>query len=353
MIDWVRKVKVISPKIERAIHAKRIVWLSAFLLGFSFFHITVFGGSAEVKISLKKKMQLPVRELSALSPYVNNQFIGIGDHKAEVLIFKYDGSEISSVRRIDFSKVLLDLFSLCSTYMNQTCIEHGSAIISNWEGIASDSSGRIFALQEHSGAVVSFLPNDVRNSLNIIQLEFDKFHQDQSNRHARRGRSEKLAEGMLLLKNGHILIVKESNPESILEFAPSTHDTPLGLDNNSVLGKREKFNMSVFRGVKGIKARYKQLKEWRFRGENKCDLSDLSYSKRKSALYLVSQKCKKIMRVDSLGVTDEFIEISQEWALPKGIKNPESMIILDDDRFLVGSDRRNYSKNNLYEVSKK
>src|ERR1700712_257065 len=88
---------------------------------------------------------------------------------------------------------------------------------SGFEGVASDGSRRLFVLQEGADRVLVFDPelNSVRHTI-LLSVERDQpgFGQEWWADDNSRG------EGLLLLRNGHMLIAKQREQPRLIEFGP-------------------------------------------------------------------------------------------------------------------------------------
>ena len=84
---------------------------------------------------------------------------------------------------------------------------------SQWEGIDTDETGRVFVLREVPGTVFVFDPA-LRRLLHVLLTVED----DPGEQRAWDADENALGEGLLLLRNGHLFVVKEEKPRQLLEF---------------------------------------------------------------------------------------------------------------------------------------
>ena len=286
---------------------------------------------------IESSYQLPLKELSGVHwTYENGKLaiLAVGDKKSK-LVKIYPSEDV--IEEIDFSKAILDRFSLCQSALHSVCAKQLKRMLGDWEALRIDSDGRVFLLQEHSEAVVVFNPNSgaIDAVLNFNLLEgLGEWTQ----RSTRKFPVNALGEGLLLMKNGHFAVAKEMYPLSIVEFGPQG-DQALGLTSATVLSNDEEFLIE-----QNGKFKYDSLARWELAASGKCDFSDLEFAR--GQLFILSQKCKKIMVIDPLHPeTGSKLVTKAIYSLPKEIKNPEALTILEDGRFVIGSDLRKKKKN--------
>jgi hypothetical protein len=92
---------------------------------------------------------------------------------------------------------------------------------SDWEALATDGEGRVFAIQEETATVTVFSA-DLTERLQTIELRAD----DGPDHRARKllDGDNRGPEGMLLLARGHLLAVKQRKPVMLVEFGPRDDD---------------------------------------------------------------------------------------------------------------------------------
>jgi hypothetical protein len=100
----------------------------------------------------------------------------------------------------------------------QGAVRDAAARSSEFEGIASDGSGQVYVLQEGASRILVFdealsaVNHTITLSVPRDQPEFGaEWHADDNAR----------GEGLLLLRNGHILIAKQRKQPRLIEFGPS------------------------------------------------------------------------------------------------------------------------------------
>ena len=190
---------------------------------------------------IESSFQLPLKELSGVHwAYENEKLVilAVGDKKSKLV--KVFPSE-NSMEEIDFSRAILDRFSLCQSVLHSACAKQIKKMLGDWEALRVDNSGRVFLLQEHSEAVVVLNLNtgSIDSVLNFNLLEgLGEWTQ----RSTRKFPVNALGEGLLLMEKGHFAVAKEMYPLSIVEFGPQG-DQPLGLSSSTVLSNDSKFSM--------------------------------------------------------------------------------------------------------------
>jgi len=110
---------------------------------------------------------------------------------------------------------------------------------SDFEGVASDASGRVFVLQEKKARVLVL--NRAMNGL----VRTIKLHVASDNPHIGASWANEpnaRGEGLLLLHNGHMLIAKQRDPVRLIEFGPAGH-APIGYAPGRALADHETFTL--------------------------------------------------------------------------------------------------------------
>lgn len=206
---------------------------------------------------------------------------------------------------------------------------------SQWEGISADANGLLFVLEESPGTVHVF-DSSAKRLIQTITLDYK--HEG-----LRAGDFEEnsLGEGIALLQNGHILILKEKDPAMLIEFGPDG-DEPYGVSPETLIAKREPFALSA-----GEKIKYKPLKWWRFTDKSRSfmqDLSELAVGP-DGILYALSDESNRLARLESrLRVKEDKVNIKAYWDLPKSMEHPEALTFIGNAP-VVGVDTKNGREN--------
>ena len=210
---------------------------------------------------------------------------------------------------------------------------------SQWEAITGDATGRVFVLEESPGAVYVLDP-EITSEEAKITLTLDGSEWEKGNS---RG------EGLVLLKNGHILLLKEKSPTLLVELGPLGEEAS-GYAPGSAVSAND-----VFPVPRSNERTYVILKEWAI-GDSAAkvapDASDLAVGP-DGLLYVLSDKGRSISVIAaSVGPSDECFELDATWRLPKAIAKPEGLAILPDGRVYVASDGPGRGQKRLFLLSK-
>jgi len=162
-------------------------------------------------LTLQQKWTLPITEVSGLTLRQDTtansvELIGVSDQRYEFGRAAIHNTAVSVISSPD--EVLAPMISHHLVEVQ----DH-----SNFEGVASDASRQVFILQEGADRIVVFDPEltSVRHTiaLNVNRHMTGIGPQWHANPNAR-------GEGLLLLKNGHILVAKQRDDPWIIEFGP-------------------------------------------------------------------------------------------------------------------------------------
>lgn len=198
---------------------------------------------------------------------------------------------------------------------------------SQWEAVAVDGTGRVFALRENPGSILVF---DAR----LAELEAE------ISLHVSGGRwadENSRGEGLVLLKNGHVLVLKEKDPLAIVEF---------GLEEDAAGGYRPGSAVAMgdaYPLPRHGRRRFVALKEWEI-GKSSSDLardgSELAVGP-DGRLYLLSDQSRTLSLLEAdLRPDEDRFKFDVTWRLPKGLDKPEGLAILPDGRPVVAVDGR-------------
>ena len=200
---------------------------------------------------------LPIREVSGLGLRTQGnkkQVLAIGDRDFELAVGTLANDAVRSFDIVDLKKVMRD----------------GGADVqaqSQWEGVKSDGSGRVFVLEETPGHVFIF-NNDLTTLEAQIELQIKGTDPDIATLEADwDARPNSRGEGLALLGRGHLLILKEKQSRRLIEFGPEG-DEPVGL---TPLTPSERFAMPDRKSTRMV-----PLKIWKFSEESQVPFSDVS-----------------------------------------------------------------------------
>jgi hypothetical protein len=259
-------------------------------------------GSAGAAESLKVEATqvLPVPELSALELLVDDPAVvrglAAGDSDFRVVRFQQGSAPTTT----DIGKLL------------------GGKPPSQWEAVAGDGAGNICLLAETSSRI-ECLDKDLRQKLGEWMLDPSKSHELKKSWEAD---PNSRGEGMVLLKRGHLLLLKEKHPSLLVEFGPSG-EMAMGFGPESILAPGEVF---AFHTAGSLAA----LKVWSFASSlvaQAHDGSDLALGP-DHRLYLLSDESRSLVRLEAhLKPEESKLRGSAFWKLPRELKKPEGLAI--------------------------
>lgn len=219
------------------------------------------------------------------------------------------------------------------------------------EAVAIDGAGGVLLVQEAPNRA-EFIDSTRRQVVAEVTLVMPE---ESDARGYRRLRTSWLdpdcshAEGVVLLRDGHLLVVKEKDPPALLEFGPAGQ-APGGFGPDRWLGPDEAW--SVGEGAVELLA----LAAWYPDGElaRACpDLSDADVGGR--ALVLLSDKGSAFALVGAHGPAAEPFEgeVTAEVVVRvKGLADkPEGVVVLPDGDVLIACDMRGHEAPNLFLVT--
>ena len=202
---------------------------------------------------------------------------------------------------------------------------------SQWEGIDTDSTGRVFVLREVPGTVLVF-DEALETLLHVFPLTVED---DPAEVEAWEADENALGEGLLLLRNGNLFVVKEDKPRQLLEFGPPGARTE-GLRDDLPIA-----HASEFPTPREPRVTFRLLTAWDLGGEAMDrigDLSDVTVGP-DGRIYVLSDESRCIARLQAaLDPGDHLVEVDRIWRLPDRLVQPEGLIITRDWEVLVATD---------------
>jgi SdiA-regulated len=202
---------------------------------------------------------------------------------------------------------------------------------SQWEGIDTDTTGRVFVLREVPGTVLVF-DQTLETLLHVFPLTVED---DPAELEAWEADQNALGEGVLLLRNGHLFIVKEDKPRQLLEFGPPGAQAE-GLREDLPIAHAGEFPTPP-----ESRATFRLLSAWDLGGaaaERIGDLSDVTVGP-DGRIYVLSDESRCIARLQAtLDPGDRLIEVDRIWGLPDRLHQPEGLVITADWEVLVAVD---------------
>jgi hypothetical protein len=209
---------------------------------------------------------------------------------------------------------------------------------SQWEGVDTDETGRVFVLREVPGTVFVFDP-ELRTLLHVLPLTVED---DPAEAEAWEADDNALGEGLLLLRNGHLFAVKEEKPRQLLEFGlPGARAE--GLNGDLLIA-----DTGVFPGPDEARATFHMLAAWDLGGEaleRIGDLSDVTVGP-DGRVYILSDQSRCIARLQETVPPDGgTIEVDRIWGLPVRLHQPEGLVVTGDRDVLVATDHKQMRDN--------
>jgi hypothetical protein len=233
---------------------------------------------------------------------------------------------------------------------------------SEWEAIAADGKDTICMLNEPRSEI-SCLDLGLQQDRGSFSLDTSSISDLDS---AWKARPNSRGEGMILMKKGHVLVLKEKEPPMLVEFGPEG-DAPMGYGPSTFLQADEAF--AGLPPVNPDKAdqpdqldrrmssrRLVALKTWKFSER----LSDLAKDASEITLgpdgrvYLLSQEGSALIRLEKTLKPDENkvgMDHGAYWNLPAGLEKAEGLVIDNHMRPWIGIDIKQTHKPNLFRLS--
>ncbi len=332
----------------------------ALLLGFVVIMLlaTFFDGaydnlrlSSKADLAITREFTIPLREISAMfwqrpqQQGGSGKLFAVGDKFARLGVVDFNGRRLGRQEFWDFTPALIKRFAPCVSPEIQECHKAVGDLSSQWEGIAVDGLGKLFLLHEKFASIFVLSP-DAGKLLGVMNLSgfFPKARGTPGQ--MPHNRDNALGEGLVLLNNGHFLVIKERFPPAVVEFGRAG-EAPQGFSADLALAASKDFPLSE------ENVSYEPLQLWRLEDhQHHCDLSELT-SSAAGELYVLSQQCKWIARLSQLRPQGKFAKLSRKWYLPEQLSAAESLVVVDEQSFLVAEDRRSLHKANVFLLHKK
>lgn len=288
------------------------------------------------KTSILERYSLPVLELSGLSWQCGRKkdrmLLGIGDKSATLAIQTLGKNTISRVTTPSIAAQIKTLDAKLTSAESQ------------FEAIACDKTS-VFLLSEKQSKIAVLDLNSLQPKA-LIQLDVagsaieSEWKRDDNNNNG---------EGMILLKNGHILIAKEKSNSGLIEFAPASETTAniSGFAKLNAVIDVDVFPLST-QTQKTI--RYKIVKVWSMgdsASEATQDLSELAVGPG-GALYTLSDQTNSIAEV--IPDDSKKLRYARVWKLPHEIEKAEGLVFDNEGHPYVGIDGAKLGAPNLYKL---
>jgi hypothetical protein len=233
---------------------------------------------------------------------------------------------------------------------------------SEWEAIATDGKDTICMLDE-TRSEISCLDRGMQQAQGNFRLDTSGISDLDS---AWKAHSNSRGEGMILMKNGHVLVLKEKEPPMLVEFGPEG-DVPMGYGPATFLQEGDSFDgLSPINPKeadqpnqpdhRATPKRLVALKTWKFSAR----LSDLAKDVSEITLgpdggvYVLSQEGSVVIRLEKTLKPDENkvgVDHGAYWKLPAGLEKAEGLVIDNHMRPWIGIDIKQTHKPNLFRLS--
>lgn len=266
------------------------------------------------KLDVRDSADVPLREVSGLALH-GSQVLAVGDH--DPVVFTATAGEWP----LRWQGIDLDGLGLPDGGVQ-------------FEAVASTGDGTVLVLQEQPARVLQ-LDLTAPALLGELHLDIPEGH---PLRQAWLGDRSSRGEAMVLTGGGHLIVVKEKDPATILEFGPAG-DAAVGWRRGVATAAPAVGDATLT--VLATWSLGERLAEWM------PDISDATVGP-DGRLYLVSDQGATIARLpDSLDPAGGTVEAAAIWRIAGSPENAEGLVILDDGTPLVALDTKSAKKNLL------
>lgn len=281
------------------------------------------------QLAVHRAYELPLREISGLGQRVApargaRQLVAVGDEEFTIVLADLEEpASISNVERFRLDDV----------------VRKGPSGGSQWEAADGDATGRIFVLEEAPPSVFVFGPN-VGGLLQTIDLSFEAAGALEPRW---RSSANVQGEGLVLLRDGHLLIAKEKDPPVLMELGPA-EDRARGTTACELVFP----SSAEFPAPDGRQSKFHLLEVWDLdTGEwgEITDISDIAVGP-DERLYLVSDESHCIARLETdVAPSEARFSVTMVWSLPEDLRQPEGLVFTQDLTPIVAVDRKEPTEN--------
>jgi uncharacterized protein YjiK len=206
-------------------------------------------------------------------------------------------------------------------------------IATQLEAVALDGRGRAWLLTEGTSLLGGI---DLASRTIVARAALDtstipELHRTWTATRASRG------EGILLLRDGHLLVAKEKDPAGLVEFGPAG-SAPLGISTQTLLPDDE--------GWDEPQGDLVALAWWPWEGEGTDDLDDLSdlAPDHRGGVWVLSDEGRCLAELVLPLHPGAAPAVRRTQALPRSIAKPEGLAFLDVDLVAVADDFKDKGK---------
>jgi uncharacterized protein YjiK len=282
------------------------------------------------ELTVRDVFDLQLREVSGICERAagggrSRQLLAIGDDSHHVLVGDLEPEVPASFARHDLEPLL-----------TAAGVRIGRS--SQWEGVDTDETGRVFVLREVPGTVF-VLDSALERLLHVFGLTVED---DPDEERAWEADENALGEGLLLLRNGHLFVVKEEKPRQLLEFGLPGEQAE-GLHRDLLIADSGRFPTPGEPTVI-----FHMLSSWDLGGEaleRVGDLSDVAVGP-DGRVYLLSDESRCIARLqDRVPPQSGTVAVDRIWHLPDRLHQPEGLVITPAWDVLVATDHAEQREN--------
>ncbi len=315
-------------------------------------------GDLKKTLTVTAQYNLPIAEVSGLAIVRSkkNEKKGMDEDGINLYAIGDKSYEVAHFRANGIPDAIMDVHDVAPV------IGEDKKNASQWEAIAMDGKDTICMLSE-TRSEISCLDRSLQQDRGSFSLDTSSISDLDS---AWNARPNSRGEGMILMKKGHVLVLKEKEPPMLVEFGPEG-DAPMGYGPSTFLQANEAF--AGLPPVNPDKAdqpdqpdrpmssrRLVALKTWKFSTR----LSDLAKDASEITLgpdgyvYLLSQEGSALIRLERMLKPDENkvgVDHGAYWNLPAGLEKAEGLVIDPHMRPWIGIDIKQTHKPNLFRLS--
>jgi len=283
------------------------------------------------ELSVEDQYHIPIKEVSGLTLVHGGansiDIYAIGDASYDIGQFSLKGSS---------RDVSIDKRDVADT------VNKSRKDPSQWEAITADGKDNICILAEVSSDIFC-LTSDLDKERSHFKLDVSSI---ESLKRLWEKEPNSRGEGMILMKKGHILLLKEKKPSLLVEFGPKG-DAPLGYGQDTLLQTGAEFDQPK-------SGKLVALKTWEFSkslADLAKDASDITVGPDQH-VYILSDESAVLIRLEEFLKPDEAeVHESAHWKLPKQIEHAEGLVIDNEMHPWVGCDIKQNDRPNLFHLT--